>query len=89
MKGLKNLMKTSKELSFEDIPLELPDAYRGQYFIESLEKESKNLLSFLNTGQLKTSSLEILLKPFFSSLAEGIDQMILPVITHEVALARK
>jgi lantibiotic modifying enzyme len=87
-------MKTSveqptiaKKLSFEDIPLELPDVFRGQYFIESLEKESKHLISFLNTGQLTVSSLEALLKPFFSSLAEGIDQMILPVITHEMAIA--
>lgn len=78
-----------KEFSFEDIPLELPDAFRGQYFIEPLEKESKNLISFLNTKQLKTSSLEILLKPFFSSLAEVVDQMILPVITHEIAIVRE
>jgi lantibiotic modifying enzyme len=88
-------MKTSveqpaiaKKLSFEDISLELPDVFRGQYFIESLEKESKHLISFLNTGQLTVSSLEALLKPFFSSLAEGIDQMILPVITHEMAIAK-
>lgn len=78
-----------KELSFEDIPLEFPDVFRGQYFIESLEKGSKNLISFLNTRQLIVSSLEILLKPFFSSLAEGIDQMILPAITNEMAISRE
>jgi lantibiotic modifying enzyme len=75
--------------SFSDIPLELPDVFRGQYYIESLEKESKNLISFLNAAKVETSHIEILLKPFFSSLAEVVDQMILPVITYEMAIAKQ
>lgn len=71
-KGWKIFMKTKKG-SFEDIPLELPDVFRGQYYIESLEKESKSLISFLNTSQIETSRLETLLKPFYSSLARKIE----------------
>jgi lantibiotic modifying enzyme len=88
MKVLLDQPAISKKILFKDIPLEFPDVFRGQYFIESLEKESKHLISFLNTRQFTSSPLEILLKPFFSSFAKEIDQIILPVISHEVAIAR-
>lgn len=78
-----------KRTQFKDIPLELPDVYRGLYYIDILETESENLISFLDAGLIEANSVETLLKPFFSSLCDGVDRMLLPVISHEIAIASK
>jgi lantibiotic modifying enzyme len=71
-------------LRFKDISFQVPDVFRSQFFISSLEKESQDLLRFLSPLFPSAQFLE----PFFTSLAEEIDQMLLPVITHEISLAR-
>ncbi|NNM43161.1 MAG: DUF4135 domain-containing protein [Chlamydiae bacterium] len=75
---------------FKDIPINFCDVFRGQYFLSSLEKESKKLLSFLQSRKFDLfPQIDELLAPFFSSLVDEIDQVLLPTIVHEIAIARE
>lgn len=78
----------SRAFSFEDIPISFPDALRAQYYLNSLEKKSRPLFKSLIQRTPEISLTTYLIKDFFSSLTEELDQLILPTIVQEMAIAR-
>lgn len=71
------------------IPFTVPDVFRAQYFLDALMSASQPLFRLLSHGGFASTTPEMLLKDFFSSLVQELDQIILPVVVHEVTIARK
>lgn len=71
-----------------EIPFKVPDAFRSQYYLNSMEVISKPLFLFLSQTSLKTV-YQSLLAPFFCSISKECDQILLPIIEHEVLIAKR
>lgn len=87
-----NLLGTpnaSEKFRFEDLELSFPDAYRGQYFLTPLKKEAERLFRAISTERMVAANAPNLIEPFFSSLIEELDQLILPIVIHEISIARE
>ena len=82
--------KCARIIQFKDIPISFSDVFRGQYFLASLEKESQKLLDFLQLRSINLcEEIEEIICPFFSSLVEELDQVLLPTLVYELHIAKK
>lgn len=64
--------------------MKFKDSFRAQYYLAALEKEITNIISEFSSSCLPTKDLPTIIRNFSIDLAEELDQILLPTVTHEL-----
>jgi lantibiotic modifying enzyme len=68
--------------------LNIPDAYRSQYYLKNLSKEVTELKQEASDIGLTFVDENLVFDEIFSDLAANLDKLLLPVVAYEMAVAR-
>ena len=84
---MKSVLK--KNVSFKELGVRFPDIYRAQYVLKLLEAHSEKFVTDDLPKNLSKVPLTTIVVPFFSVLAQELDQILLPTVIHEISVAKK